>query len=369
MNVDLTFQELTRALARNEAVVAIHYACESFLTANDHPAGIASIALYDLQTGDTNAYSMSDAPPSVEGDDREIHLLEQFYRDISSREDSYFLHWNMNRPEYGFAALAARYEYLTSKAPTFRTPERRVDVDGLFAARYGEDYAPHGKLESVARLNDLDTRSFKNGRTEAELYGRQEWGALARSAASKSKIIGLLLRMLIEGKARTAESAGTTSFAGAKIDAVSLILELGDRMLLVQRSLKVRSHGDPITFENEYDDQYLLRALLTQFFEDIREEEYTPSYAGQNSRIDFLLPKYKLAIELKRTRESLRDGKLGEQLIVDRDRYLAHNSVTHLICLVFDYDGRLRNPRAIEEDLRTETSSPDMAVTVRIYDR
>ncbi|NJP30204.1 hypothetical protein FLW53_39640, partial [Microbispora sp. SCL1-1] len=92
MNVDLVFQELTRALARNEAMVAIHYACESFLTANDHPAGIASIALYDLQTGDTNAFSMSDAPPTVEGNDREIHLLERFYHDVSSREDSYFLH-------------------------------------------------------------------------------------------------------------------------------------------------------------------------------------------------------------------------------------------------------------------------------------
>jgi hypothetical protein len=366
----IELQELRHALERNQALTAVHYACESFFTAKDHPAGIACVALYDLQTDETRAYSRSDAPPSVAGDAREVHLLERYYNELAARSEAGFLHWNMNRPEYGFTALANRYEYLTSGPPPVTIPERRFDLDGLLAAQFGDDYAPHGKLESTARLNSLDTRSFRNGKTEAELFAKGDWIALSRSAASKAKIIAQLLILLVEGTIRTAGSAGTVTFAGARLDSVPLVLALGDRMLLVQRSLRVRPHGKAaLKFEDEYDDQYLYRALLVQFFDDVRDEEYTPSYAGKNSRIDFLLPAYSLAIELKHTRDGLRDADLGEQLIVDRDRYSSHPSVTHLICLVFDYDGQLRNPRALEEDLRRATSTADIAVTVRIYDR
>ena len=42
--------------------------------------------------------------------------------------------------------------------------------------------------------------------------------------------------------------------------------------------------------EDEYDVQDLFHALLTIYFEDIRKEEWSPSYAGGASRMDFLLP-------------------------------------------------------------------------------
>jgi REase_DpnII-MboI len=369
-STEVCIQELSRALDRNESLVSIHYSCESFTAAKDHPAGIACIAIYDLQTGDTLAFSRADAPPSVEGDAREVHLLNRFYGELAGRTDARFLHWNMNRPEYGFNALAARYEYLCSTPPPIIVPERKFDVDALISYRFGTDYAPHGKLESVSKLNDLDMRSFKSGRSEADLFEKQDWGNITRSTASKAKIIGQVLELLVTGKLRTQESAGTIAFLGANLDAVAIVLELGQRMRLVERSLKVHPRGRPtIELKDEYDDQYLYRALLVQFIDDVRDEEYTPSYAGRNSRIDFLLPAYRLAIELKHTRDGLTDQKLGEQLIIDRDRYSGHGVATHLICLVFDYEGKLRNPRALEDDLTKKVASTDMAVTVRIYDR
>jgi REase_DpnII-MboI len=365
-------QELTRALDTNEALVAVHYACESFLTAKDHPAGVACAALYDLQTGETFAFSRSDAPPSVTGQAREIHLLDRFYEQVNARFDARFLHWNMNRPEYGFGALAARYEYLTGKQPSDAVPERRVDVDELFTARFGYDYAPHPKLESVARLNDLDLRSFRSGKSEAELFAKEDWGTITRSTASKAKIIGELLTLLATGKVRTSDSAGSVTFAGERLDAVSVVFALGDSMLPVQRSLSVRPQKRPaLEVKDEYDDQYLFRALLVQFFDDVRDEDFAPSYAGGNSRIDFVLPQYKLAVELKHTRAGLKDKDLGEQLMIDRDRYQGRDDppATHLLCLVFDHDGLIRNPRAIEADLRRDNTAGKMAATVRIYDR
>ncbi|SEE03452.1 hypothetical protein SAMN05216489_05279 [Streptomyces sp. 3213] len=366
----LTLQQLRKAVEQNSSLVSVHYACESFLSTKDHPAGIACVAFHDLQTGDTLAYSRSDAPPSKATDkEKEIHVLERFYAELQSREGSYFLHWNMNRPEYGFTALAARYEYLTGNTPPASPPHQRIDVDGLLAATFGETYAPHGRLEGIARLNNMDMRSFRTGKDEAEMFSRGEWGTLSRSTASKSWIIANALRLLVDGKILTASSAGSVEFAGENVDAVALVLAMGDRVRPVMRSLSVRSHGAPLQFKNEYDDQYLCRALLVQFFDDVRDEEYVPSYAGGNSRIDFLIPRFKLGIELKHTRDGLKDKDVGEQLVIDVARYSAHNSVSHLICLVFDYDGHLRNPRALEDDLRREVSSPEMAVTVRIYDR
>lgn len=362
--------ELRIALSRGESVFAIHYACESFLSAKNHPPGIASIAMYDVITRDVVAFSRSDALPDLNERDQEIDLLTRYYGRLASINDSRFIHWNMNRPEFSFSALRTRYRYLTGEEPSTLEPRRRHDVDSLFVDRFGTDYAPHGKLESTARLNGLDMRSFLTGREEAEQFTAGGWSILMRSSASKAKIIGELLQSFVRGSIKTSGSAGQIEFAGSRLDAVDTVLELGSRLLLVQRSLSKHPHGKtPITFENEYDDQYLVRALLVQFFDDVRDEEYTPSYGGGNSRIDFLLPEFKLAVELKHTRSGLKDKDLGEQIIVDRERYGTHPDVTHLMILVFDHSGLLRSPRALEKDLQREHSSPDLTVTVRIYDR
>jgi REase_DpnII-MboI len=63
------------------------------------------------------------------------------------------------------------------------------------------------------------------------------------------------------------------------------------------------------------------------------------------------------------------DRDLADELIIDRDRYHADGRVNHLICLVFDYEGRLANPRGLEKDLERASSAEGLAVTVRIYDR
>ncbi len=66
---------------------------------------------------------------------------------------------------------------------------------------------------------------------------------------------------------------------------------------------------------DEYDVQNLLSALLVLYFDDIRPEEWTPSYAGQSARMDFLLKKEKIVVETKMTRKGLADKEIGNQLI------------------------------------------------------
>ena len=83
--------------------------------------------------------------------------------------------------------------------------------------------------------------------------------------------------------------------------------------------------------------------------------------------MDFLIPRYKLAIELKFSRTSMTAKDLGEELIVDITKYRVHPDVRHLVCLVFDQPGHLRNPRGIERDLSVPKEG--LGVTVQIYDR
>lgn len=103
--------------------------------------------------------------------------------------------------------------------------------------------------------------------------------------------------------------------------------------------------------EDEYDTQDLLHSLLHLYFDDIRPEEWTPSYAGGCSRVDFLLKEDQIIIEVKKTRKTLKAKDVGEQLIVDSQRYRTHSDCRKLLCFVYDPEGWISNPRGVENDL------------------
>mgnify|MGYP007011827064 CR=1 FL=1 len=140
-----------------------------------------------------------------------------------------------------------------------------------------------------------------------------------------------------------------------EIGALGKIKIIISRFHQVARQLRARYSDRPtIEIEDEYDVQDLFHGLLRLYFDDIRAEEYTPSYAGSASRVDFLLKKEKIVIEIKKTRKSLGAKELGEQLIIDSQRYQSHPNCGQLICFVYDPEGRVANPRGIENDLTKE---------------
>lgn len=106
-----------------------------------------------------------------------------------------------------------------------------------------------------------------------------------------------------------------------------------------------------IDIDDEYDVQDLLHVFLRLHFNDVRAEEWTPSYAGSASRMDFLLKKEKIVVEVKKTRKNLGAKEVGEQLMIDIERYTAHPDCETLICFVYDPEGRVSNPVGIENDL------------------
>jgi hypothetical protein len=122
----------------------------------------------------------------------------------------------------------------------------------------------------------------------------------------------------------------------------------------VQRNPMADNERPTLDVRDEYDVQDLFHALLLLHFSDVRSEEWTPSYAGGSARMDLLLPEIEAVVELKMMRQSLTTKQLGEQLIVDIAKYKTHPTCRTLFCVVYDPEGRVVNPRGVENDLSRE---------------
>lgn len=137
-----------------------------------------------------------------------------------------------------------------------------------------------------------------------------------------------------------------------RLDYDRILTHLFERFTIVAKQLQRRHDGrESLVIHDEYDVQDLLNALLRMHFDDVRPEEWTPSYAGGSKRMDFLLKESEIAIEVKMTRKGLGDKELGEQLIIDIANYKQHKNCRCLYCFVYDPEGIIRNPRGIENDL------------------
>ena len=140
-----------------------------------------------------------------------------------------------------------------------------------------------------------------------------------------------------------------------KVDVDSTLNIIFSHFYKVARQLRCRyDNRETLKIEDEYDVQDLLHALLLIYFDDVRAEEWTPSYAGKSARMDFLLKNESVVIEVKKTRVGLADKELGDQLIIDVERYKVHPDCKKLICFVYDAEGHIGNPNGLMADLNNQ---------------
>jgi hypothetical protein len=130
--------------------------------------------------------------------------------------------------------------------------------------------------------------------------------------------------------------------------------------------IKRRKGAIQLSFRSEYDLQDLLHALLRPWVADIRPEEFTPSYAGSSTRMDFLLPAHELVIELKLVRDHAHARQIGKELIIDIEHYGAHPGCRHLWCVIYDPDRLILNVAGLVSDLEGERRSPKGSVMVKV---
>ncbi len=151
----------------------------------------------------------------------------------------------------------------------------------------------------------------------------------------------------------------------ANLDKIQILEEVLNNFHRVVRQLRNR-HDNRTTLEikDEYDVQDLLHSLLLIHFDDVRPEEYTPSYAGATSRMDFLIKDINTVIETKMTRENLKDKKLGEELIIDIEKYAKHLDCEKLYCFVYDPKEFINNPKGLEKDLSNNSDEIEVKTII-----
>lgn len=149
-------------------------------------------------------------------------------------------------------------------------------------------------------------------------------------------------------------------------DKFNQLLNLLSRFHKVAQELRDRRQGrDTVIIKDEYDVQDLLNAILYLNFDDIRKEEFSPSNSGSNSRIDFVLKKEKIILEVKISSDRLGAKKLGEELLVDIGRYKEYPDCSDLVIFIYDKEDHIRNKKGLISDLQKQ-SIHELTVTVII---
>lgn len=149
------------------------------------------------------------------------------------------------------------------------------------------------------------------------------------------------------------------------IDELLAVLIKGLRRAM--HPLTHRRRGAPaLSFSTEYDVQDLLHALLRPWVADIRPEEFTPSYAGSSTRMDFLLPAHGLVLELKFVRDRTHAKNIGNELIIDIEHYRRHPDCNTLWCVIYDPESQLKNAEGLRKDLEGKRTTTDGTVNVRV---
>jgi hypothetical protein len=147
-----------------------------------------------------------------------------------------------------------------------------------------------------------------------------------------------------------------STVAGPDVDDLCVTKNLCQRFHAVARQLRLRGeYRSTITVDDEIDVQDLIHALLRQHFEDIGTDEWTPGYGDGAPRTTFLLDHDRLAIVVKKTRPGLSRKDLTEQVRADAERYRARGRCTRLLCFIYDPEGRIGNPRGLENELSSHT--------------
>jgi hypothetical protein len=260
------------------------------------------------------------------------------------------------------ATLESYKDELEHILSRFKKAHDRIYIDPKDDARF---------REMALKLRDLFDDEFVDGRRHSQPLCNNYNDSISNFAGSPSfrgvenvkGVVAAALARVQRNPLTLKKSALEAKSRGEKDP--DAIATLAEHLHSVVRQLRDRRENRPtLDVKDEYDVQDLFHALLTIHFDDIRKEEWTPSYAGGASRMDFRLPEIESVVEMKMTRPNLSTKQLGEQLIVDIVKYRRHPACRTLFCVVYDPAGRISNPRGVENDLTEDNDQISVRVMI-----
>ena len=138
-------------------------------------------------------------------------------------------------------------------------------------------------------------------------------------------------------------------------DAVSIVRLICRRFHAVVVQLQSQKR-QALQVNDEYDVQDSLHALL-ELHLNVRAEQPRPSFGGELSRTDFLLKNEQIVVEAKITRATLAEREVCFELREDAAHDKRHSDCQRLVCLVYDPQGFIKNPRGVESEIRKLSSA------------
>lgn len=180
-----------------EHCIFIHYSCESFYDRLDGSSPrITSIAVRNFGSAQTTSFSIhqmaerdgvsiDDIPNRY--DEFEKKMLDDFYEYVRRHSNHKWLHWNMRDINYGFPALAHRYQVLSGNPESF-DESNLVDIARLLVAVYGPRYTGHPRMITLIAKNKISDQNLLSGKQEADAFKSGEYVALHQSTLRKVDI-------------------------------------------------------------------------------------------------------------------------------------------------------------------------------------
>lgn len=230
----------------------------------------------------------------------------------------------------------------------------------------GEDLIKNKYTNQFSIYYYVDSEKFRSWKTRSmnfiknidnDVYFEEFKSEVEDNYASDAESgLGILKAIEIEFNNDTLFSKGK-KYLNSSESSLDKVKNLCEKFHLIVRYLKNRKKGkrknklyNPLLIEEEMDAQYLFKALLSLNFNNIQDEESTPSTGGINSRIDFLLPEDKIGIEIKMTSSTLKNDKLTEQLNDDIIKYKKHPKCKTLIFFIYNPGNHIINSNGFEKD-------------------
>lgn len=228
---------------------------------------------------------------------------------------------------------------------------RRFTVDGRFVDPSAN---PDIKIARTERVADYYRAQFEQKERRSGVFVPIDQRRIALDEGED-----VTFRLLFDGEESGARADKTNPAAA--------IVRVFEAFFETTKPLRQRRANKPsIDFKDEYDVQDLLRSHLLVLTPRVEAEEWTPSYAGKQKRMDFLLREFRSAVEAKFVRDATHAGQISEELIIDFDHYQGHPDVDALFCLVYDPGLLIKQPAALIQDLSKVRKIGDKTLEVHV---
>lgn len=171
----------------------LHYSSSDM---KKHPVKISAITLSEYGHDEAITYSRASKT--------EEEILSAFFKYIEDNPDKIYVGWNLKNISYGTQVLERRYKELLGKEPPII--KNVFDLDGIIEERYGKKYIghePQGKLYNLLSLNNVSCIYFLQGKTEAELYEKNDFREIEMSNSCKVLGIKKILELIFDNKLKT----------------------------------------------------------------------------------------------------------------------------------------------------------------------